>query len=227
MKHFFLLTFFLLNFSLIGQNDSLTDNLYSVDSGYKLQEIILFGKPDLSGEDDKKWYYYMKFRMKRIYPFFLQVVDMFAKIEVQKKRGLPKNKLEKYLERVEDYVFEKFRDTVMGMTKIEGMMFSKLIYRHTGVSIFEIIDENMGTISSYWWYATAKFFSIDIDEEYCPPKIKRDLWIENILNELLDEERIEVLPDTKGYCIQTKREKQKEDEAKKDTTAHWYEPWNW
>ena len=93
------------------------------------------------------------------------------------------------MERVEDYLFKKFKDTVMNMTKIEGMIFSKLIYRNTGKSIFEIIDENMGVISSYWWYGTAKFFNIDIDEEYCPTSIVKDLWIETILTELYNEEK--------------------------------------
>ena len=70
---------------MIAQEDSIVEQFYSIDSGYQLEEIILFQKPDLDKYKDRKLYHYMKYRTKRIYPFYLKTLDMFEKVEAQKK----------------------------------------------------------------------------------------------------------------------------------------------
>ena len=210
--------------SLADQID--TTSVYDTQQGYQISGITLFSKPHFDGHKDKRLYYYMKWRTERIFPFYLQAIDFFDKVEQQKK-VLTEDQLDVYLDRVEDYLFQNFTDTVMNMTKIEGQIFSKLIYRYTGISLYDIIDSNIGMISALWWSGVATVFSIDIDQEYCPTSIKKDLWIEHILIELLDENRIDFIPKAKGYCIETKRKKIEDEQVKQDTTFKWYQPWNW
>lgn len=173
------------------------DSIDSVD--YSLNEVVVFGRPKVRTQNERLRYNYIKRRIRRIYPFMMKSFKILENIEKQKKKLSPKQR-DIYISRAKKYLDTKFRDTLMHFTAIEARVFSKMIYRHTGKSVYLIIKENLGVFSAFWWNTLANLFSIEIDEEYCPSEIQFDSWIENILKELLLYNQIKELPDSKGYC---------------------------
>ena len=77
------------------------------------------------------------------------------------------------------FLEEKFEPELRELTRSEGQILSKLIYRETGITVYDLIREYRSGWSAFWWNTSANWYDIDIKQPYQPSLNQEDRLIEN------------------------------------------------
>lgn len=160
---------------IIIEGDSIFQQYISLD------EVYIFGKLDFDSYEDKLRYYILRRKTIKVYPYaklaserLVELNDSLGKIKSNRKR-------QKYTRHVQKYIEEEFSEELKKLTRTEGQILVKLIYRQTGDTAFNLVKELRSGWRAFWYNTTAKMFKISIKEEYHPEGIHEDYLIEDIL----------------------------------------------
>lgn len=173
---FFLL---LVSFVFSQEQDSLkvTAQDSAVLYSLELKEVIV--ENEMSPE--RKRLLILKRRVYRTYPYAKTTADKLT--QLNKTMALLKTKKEKkkYFKIVEKYLQEEFEPRLKKLSRKDGQILVKLIYRQTGETTFDLIKDYKSGWKAFWSNNTAKLFDIDIKEDYQPFDELEDFYIESIL----------------------------------------------
>ena len=92
-----------------------------------------------------------------------------------------KRKQKKYTRMLEKFLQEELTAELKRLTRTEGQILVKLIYRETGFSAYSLIRELRNGFRAFTYNTIAKVFKISLKEKYDPPNVREDLFIEDIL----------------------------------------------
>ena len=126
----------------------------------------------------KEWrkYYKLVWNFSRTYPYAQvarRLVDETDSTFEEKDFG--RRKKEKYVNRIQDELFEAFEEPLRSMTISQGQLLMKLIDREVGKSSFAIIKEYKNGIAAGFWQGIAKMFGTDLKKNYDPEGEDRDV----------------------------------------------------
>lgn len=144
-----------------------------------LEEVVIH-KYKLDPES-RKQFLILQNRVLKVFPF--------AKTASERLTGLNKNMAilktnkdkRKYFKIVEDYVENEFTDKLKKLSRKQGQILVKLIYRQTGQTTYDLIKEHKSGWKAFWSNSTAKLFDISLKIGYSPFEINEDYLIETIL----------------------------------------------
>src|SRR5690606_3209773 len=170
---------------IIMEGDSILQTSISLD------EVYIFGKLEFPYYEDKLRYYILRRKTLKVYPYaklaserLTELNDRLAKIESQSKRN-------RYTKVVQKYIEGEFSEELKKLTRTEGQILVKLIYRQTGETAYSLVQELRSGWRAFWYNSTAKMFSISIKEEFHPESVLEDYQIEDILQRAFAENRLE------------------------------------
>ncbi len=151
----------------------------TISEPIQLEEIVVY-KEHLDPES-KKQFQLLRNRVYKVYPY--------AKIAAERLMVLDKNmaalqtnrEKKKYFKIVEDYMENEFEARLKKLSRKQGQILVKLIYRQTGTSAFELIKDYKSGWKAFWSNATAKVFDINIKTKFSPYQDNEDYLIETIL----------------------------------------------
>jgi len=164
-------------------NDSIAFNM-------QLQEIVLSNVKDTLSDETKKQLLLLRRRVIKVYPYAKIAAERL--VMLNKTMALLKTDKEKkkYSKIVEKYLEEEFEDQLKKLSRKEGQILAKLVFRQTGSSIFDLIKEHKSGWKAFWYNRIAKAFNIDIKIGYNPAVIAEDFLIEGFLLKAFDEKRL-------------------------------------
>lgn len=146
-----------------------------------LDEVYIFGKLGFDSYEDKLRYYILRRKTIKVYPYaklaserLVELNDSLGQIKSNRKR-------KKYTRHIQKYIEEEFSEELKKLTRTEGQILVKLIYRQTGNTAFNLVKELRSGWRAFWYNTTAKMFKISIKEEYHPEGVHEDYLIEDIL----------------------------------------------
>lgn len=165
------------------------DSVYR--SSIELEEVFLFGPLKFDSYKEKLSYYILRRKTLKVYPYaklaserLLSLNDRLSKIKSPRKRKA-------YTKVVQRYIEEEFSEELKKLTRTEGQILVKLIYRQTGITAFELVKELRSGWRAFWYQTTAKMFDISIKEEFHPESVHEDYLIEDILQRAFAAEQLE------------------------------------
>lgn len=193
MKNFFfLLTFLNTTFLISQENDILImiegDSIPSKSIG--LEEIIVFPSLDFDSYKDKVRYYTIKKKTLKVYPYAILASERLEKLN--KRLILIKGRVnkKKYTRVVEKYIEKELSAQLKKLTRTEGQILIKLIYRETGKTVHQLVKELRNGFRAFSYSSLAKLFDISIKITYDPKKIKEDAIIEDVLKRAYGDKSI-------------------------------------
>lgn len=148
--------------------------LYSIE----LKEIVV-GNDKL--EDERKKLLILKRRVYKTYPFAKMTADKLTQLNATMAKLKTKKEKKKYFKIVEKYLTDEFEPRLKKLSRKDGQILVKLIYRQTGETTFDLIKDYKSGWKAFWSNNTAKLFDIDIKEDYEPYDNLEDFHIESIL----------------------------------------------
>lgn len=203
MKYNYLLLFlYLTSSSVIGQIeeqelDSVSEKMIIISgdsilqNSIALEEAYVFGKLKFSSYDDKLRYYILRRKTEKVYPYAKLAAERL--VELNDSLAAMKNtrKRKKYTKKVQKYIEEEFSEELKKLTRTEGQILVKLIYRQTGTTAFDLVKDLRNGWRAFWYNTTAKLFKISIKEEFHPDVIEEDYLIEDILQRAFSNGKLE------------------------------------
>ena len=146
-----------------------------------LDEVLFVPKPTLNDYQARRHYYNLTKKVRRVYPYVREAAIRMDSVNMQLEGIEKRRKRRKYTKSYQKYLEERFEPELRKLTRSEGQILSKLIYRETGVTVYDIIKTYRNGFSARLWSMTAWWYDIDLRRPYDPINDAEDKLIENIL----------------------------------------------
>ena len=177
--------------------DSITEKLIIIEgdsimhSSIALDEVYVFSKLKFSSYKDKLRYYILRRKTIKVFPYAKLAAERLSELNDSLTKIKKKRKRKKYTKEVQKYIEGEFSDELKKLTRTEGQILVKLIYRQTGKTTFNLVKELRSGWRAFWYSTTAKMFKISLKEEYRPDQVHEDYMIEDILQRAFAAGRLE------------------------------------
>ena len=150
-------------------------------SSIELNEVYLFGRLSFDSYKEKLRYYILRRKTLKVYPYAKLAAERLVDLNERLTSIKSKQKRKEYTKIVQRYIEQEFSAELKKLTRTEGQILVKLIYRQTGETAFELVKELRNGWRAFWYQTTARMFKISIKEEFHPESIHEDYLIEDIL----------------------------------------------
>lgn len=189
MKKSFYLLFFVIFYSVVNAQIN-TDSLKVKDTVIYENDTIL-GDPILLPEvivynkklnaADKKAFLLLQSRVYKVYPYARIAADRLTLLNKNLDKLKTNKEKRKYFKLVENYMENEFTDQLKKLSRKQGQILVKLIYRQTGHTTYELIKDYKSGWKAFWSNNTARVFDISLKAKYQPYQVNEDFLIETIL----------------------------------------------
>ena len=164
-----------------------------------LVEVLFFGyHPFFKDEDQRKKYELLRYRVRKVYPYAKMAADKLYKIE-RTLDTLPNQRQRKrYTKQVQEDAEARFTDELKKLSRSQGRILIKLIYRQTGYSAYDLVKNLRSGWRAFWYNNTAWFYDLSLKSTYAPERVEEDFWIEDILLRAFSQGELEMQPPAIG-----------------------------
>ncbi|WP_299536331.1 DUF4294 domain-containing protein [Ulvibacterium sp.] len=170
---------------IIIEGDSLLQNSIALD------EVYVFSKLEFGSYKEKLRYYILRRKTLKVYPYAKLAAERLVELNDSLSKIKRKRKRKKYTKKVQKYIEGEFSEELKKLTRTEGQILVKLIYRQTGTTAFNLVKQLRSGWRAFWYQTTAKLFKISIKEEFHPDLVHEDYLIEDILQRAFASYRLE------------------------------------
>jgi hypothetical protein len=146
-----------------------------------LDEMLFVVKPTLSDFQARRNYYILMKKVGRVYPYVREAALRMDSVNIQLEGIDRRRQRRKYTKSYQKYLEERFEPELRKLTRSEGQILSKLVYRETRTSVYQIIKTYRNGLSARFWSMTAWWYDIELKRPYDPENDAEDQLIENIL----------------------------------------------
>ncbi|MEX0314178.1 MAG: DUF4294 domain-containing protein [Allomuricauda sp.] len=185
-------------------------------SSIELDEVYIFGKLEFASREEKLRYYILRRKTLKVYPYAKLAAERLEEMNDSLVNIKKKRHRKKYTKTVQKYVEGEFSDELKKLTRTEGQILIKLIYRQTGKTAFNLVKELRNGWRAFWYNTTAKAFKISIKEEFHPESIHEDYLIEDILQRAFAARKLERQKSVLDYDYAQLSNKWKKDPVEKN-----------
>jgi hypothetical protein len=185
------------NDSVVNPNDSIADYYVRFEgdsilhSSIELEEVYLFGRLEFANRDERIRYLILKRKTLKVYPYAKLAAERLVELNDSLKHIKKRRHQRKYTKKVQKFIEEEFSEELKKLTRTEGQILVKLIYRQTGTTAFDLVKELRSGWRAFWYNTTASLFKISLKEEFHPESIHEDYLIEDILQRAFAANRLE------------------------------------
>ena len=181
----FFLIFFLQLVTVFSQDENSTYFKIEGDSVFKkeidLKEVVVYKPVIFADNQERLDYFVLKRKVLKVYPYAKMASERLAKLNDRLDKIKSKRKKKKYTKILEKFLQEELTAELRKLTRTEGQILVKLIYRETGITAFSLVRELRNGFRAFTYNTIAKVFKISLKEEYDPLNVREDLFIEDIL----------------------------------------------
>ena len=155
------------------------------DSIYKkeinLNEVIIYKPVEFTNDKERLDYFVLKRKVTKVYPYAKMASERLIKLNTRLDKIKSKRKQKKYTKMLEKFLQEELTADLKRLTRTEGQILVKLIYRETGSTAYSLVRELRNGFRAFTYNTIAKVFKISLKETYDPLNVREDLFIEDIL----------------------------------------------
>ena len=178
------------------ENDS-TEVVYLIDgdsiarSFIELREVVVLPRLSFDTTEERRRYLILKRRTLKVYPYAKLAAERLVTLQERLASLEKKRQKKKYAKRVQKFIEEEFSAELKKLTKSEGRILLKLIYRQTGETAYDLIKELRNGWRAFWYNSTANIFDLSLKVTYSPLHVEEDYLIEDILLRAFQSESLE------------------------------------
>ena len=164
-----------------------------------LEEVLFFGnQPFFKDEEQRKKYELLRYRVRKVYPYAKMAADKLYKIERTLDTLPNQQQRKRYTKQVQEDAEARFTDELKKLSRSQGRILIKLIYRQTGYSAYDLVKNLRSGWRAFWYNNTAWFYDLSLKSTYAPERVEEDFWIEDILLRAFSQGELEMQPPAIG-----------------------------
>jgi len=132
----------------------------------------------------ERWrYQILKRKVLKVYPYAIYTKQKLEEMENELDSISRKRKKKIHTKKVAKFLKEELGEELKKLTRTEGNILVKLIYRETNISTYKLLKLYRGSVNAYFWQTMAKIYDNDLKQEYDPLNNREDMWIEHIIKQ--------------------------------------------
>lgn len=189
-----LLSFYSVSGQIIPQDSVRTEKPEFDENDELLTDPVLLEEVVIHREkldpESLKQFMVLQNRVYKVYPFAKVASERLTILNANMAKLKTAKEKRKYFKLVEDYMENEFTDKLKKLSRKQGQILVKLVYRQTGQTTFDLIKEHKSGWKAFWSNNTAKVFDIDIKARYQPYIVNEDYLIETILVRAFEKGRL-------------------------------------
>lgn len=163
------------------------DNDSTVTDAIPLAEVFVFNRLKFKDQQDRRRYLILRRKTRKVYPYAKLAADRFMELNQRLDSMQSDSQRRKYMRIIQRYVQDEFGDQLKKLSRTEGQILIKLIYRQTGITTFDLVKEYRNGWKAFWLNTTASLFDISMKEKFDPVNVEEDYLIEDILQRSFQE----------------------------------------
>ena len=177
-----LIIWILSGFVLFSQVDS---SAYMIKTTEKnlLNEVIV--EAESSNIFSQRDYLILKRRVLKVYPYVDSIRSIIQTAEVELQHFSKKRLSRKYTRKLQKKIVFRFRKDITHLTRKEGVILSKLIYREFGVTAYDLILNYRNGFHAFFWQRLAKMYDGDLKVIFDEKNNQEDLLINSIIDQYI------------------------------------------
>lgn len=160
-------------------------------SKIELQRVTLIQSLRFSSTYENIRYQILKRKVRKVWPYAVLAGERLSVLNERLALLEFENDKKRYTRMIQKYIEEELTAELKKLTKTEGQILVKLIYRQTGITTFDLVKDLRSGWSAFWYQQTASLFNIDLKATYEPETEVEDFYIEDILQQEFKYERLE------------------------------------
>ena len=187
MRLFLCFVIFILNPEKMMSQDENNSTYFKIqgDSIYKkeidLNEVVIYKPVEFANNQERIDYFVLKRKVLKVYPYAKMASERLRKLNDRLDKIKSKRKQKKYTRMLEKFLQEELTAELKRLTKTEGQILVKLIYRETGSTAYSLVRELRNGFRAFTYNTVARVFKISLKEIFDPLNVREDLFIEDIL----------------------------------------------
>ena len=146
-----------------------------------LDEIIL--NSDSSYPYSKSQYISLKRRVLKVSPYADSIVILVKNIDREIFFLDKKRHSRRYIRKKQKELIDDFYEDISSLTRKEGVILCKIIYRNLEISAYDLIRKYRGKIHAFFWQSLSKVYDGDLKTDFDPNHNIEDEFIDLILLE--------------------------------------------
>ena len=123
----------------------------------------------------------LRWNIHKVYPYALKVSEVLDEVALEMEKMDSEDQKKEYLKSREADLFGKYENDVRKMSRSQGKVLVKLIYRQTGTSAYQLIKDTKSGASAMFWQSIGRIFGINLKMNY---DTEEDMMIEDIVEDL-------------------------------------------
>ena len=207
-SNYLLLILFLPNFVFSQDQQTTFDKEYIRISGdtivrgsIGLAEVLLLPKRPYKNSDEIRNYLILRRKTLKVYPYSVMASDRLNTLNERLDIIKTKRQRRKYTKMVQKFLEDELTPELSKLTKSEGQILIKLIHRQTGQTTFNLVKTLRNGFKAFIYNTTAKFFDLNLKNEFQPEISQEDYYIEDIIQRSIRDNLIEYNKPYKSYDL--------------------------
>ena len=205
---YLLLILFLSNFVFSQDQQTVPDKEYIRISGdtivrgsIGLAEVLLLPKRPYKNSDEIRKYLILRRKTLKVYPYSVMASNRLNTLNQRLDIIKTKRQRRKYTKMVQKFLEDELTPELSKLTKSEGQILIKLIHRQTGQTTFNLVKTLRNGLKAFIYNTTAKFFDLNLKNEFQPEISQEDYYIEDIIQRSTRDNLIEYNKPYKTYDL--------------------------
>ena len=176
-----LILFFVISSVSYSQKLTLKDYVIEEGDTILLSDIPVIEIITFKDAKEKVRYNRLKRKVLKVYPYAIYTKNKLKEIEGELSEIKRRRKKKQHIKKVSSFLKEELGEKMKKLTRTEGNILVKLIYRETNISTYKLLKEYRGSVNAFFWQTTAKMYDNNLKQEYDPVNNREDMLIEHII----------------------------------------------
>ena len=137
-------------------------------------------QPVFESKREQRKFNRLVYNLKKVYPYakmakakYVTMVEHLKTLNTEKERN-------EYTKQLEKEILGQYEEQIKDLTRTQGILLNKLIYREISKTSYELLREFRGRVPTFFYQTLARLFGINLKIKYDPTG--EDKPIEDILN---------------------------------------------
>jgi len=145
-----------------------------------LDEVVLESRH--YNHDTSINYYLLRKRVLRVCPYVDSIENVLQKADNILQQNKNKRFKRRYARKYQKKLVKDFGKNIKNLTRKEGVILSKLIYRQFNKSVYQLISDYRGGFQAFLWQNLSKLYEGDLKSTFNPENDFEDYLIDQIIN---------------------------------------------
>lgn len=156
-----------------------------------LNEVLLLPRRPFKNSEQIRKYLILKRKTIKVYPYSVMASKRLKSLNNRLLIIKTKRERRRYTRMVQKFLEDELTPELSKLTKSEGQILIKLIYRQTGITTYNLVKSLRNGVKAFLYNTTARFFDLNLKTEFNPEIILDDYYIEDIIQRSVRDNLIE------------------------------------